>query len=168
MWKVLFLDLPHIGILLSTKALYILLFPVWDSKKLKPGHSSWVIICDCPVFFCHTYLLPLATNMAGMVLTDSEDEPHIEHPVCMAPKSMEMYVFKLYLAQNWTKSHDSSCKMKLFDILNKMEWWEYYVTLIFRVQGWLSIWGQILTWSFFFGLGKMVIIGWKYIKTCVE
>src|ERR1700691_4605321 len=42
--------------------------------------------------------------------------------VLVPPKSMEMCVFGLYLDQNWTKSHDSSCKMKLFDILNKMEW----------------------------------------------
>ena len=28
MWKVLFLDLPHMGIVLSIKTLYILLFPV--------------------------------------------------------------------------------------------------------------------------------------------
>ena len=90
------------------------------------------------------------------------------HDVLVPPKSMEMWVFGLYLGQNWTKSHDSSCKMKLFDILNKMEWRKYYVILIFRVQGWLSIWSQILTWSNNVFWGKMVIIGWKYIKNWVE
>jgi hypothetical protein len=56
----------------------------------------------------------------------------------VTPKSMEMWVFGLYLAQNWTESHYSSCKMKPFDILNKMEWSKYYVILIFGMQGWLS------------------------------
>ena len=42
--------------------------------------------------------------------------------VLIPAKSMETWVFGLYLGQNWTKSHDSSCKMKLFDILNKMKW----------------------------------------------
>ena len=72
--------------------------------------------------------------------------------VLVTTKSMEMWIFWLYLAQNWTKSHDSCCKMKLFEILNKMEQRKYYVILIFWVQGWLSTWGQILTWSndFFF------------------
>ena len=78
--------------------------------------------------------------------------------VLMSTKSMEMWVFWLYLAENWTKSHNCCCKMKLFEILNKMEQRKYYVILVFRVQGWLSKWAQILTWSNDFFLDRKSVV----------
>ena len=47
---------------------------------------------------------------------------HFSTIILIPAKSMQTWVFGLYLGQNWTESHDSSCQMKLFDILNKMEW----------------------------------------------
>jgi len=43
---------------------------------------------------------------------------------------MRTRVVELYLAQNWTKSHDLSCKMKLWSLLDRHR---YYIILIFRL-----------------------------------